>query len=212
MARYKHGIAAGLLVALAACGGGGEPVVTSPAPTPPSTPSFPAQGDTQMWATRAALLDDYTDPTIYTALSSVPTSGTATYEGYFAGQLANTTDNITDTLIGAMTLDVRSAASSVSVSGSVNDFVDSNDNDLSGQLSLTAGSLDRAGNPSSDATLMMTASGTLTDAQGRTLVMGTQLEGDFLGAGHAAVGGDVLGSVRVNGVDQDFDGGFIAER
>lgn len=214
MARHGFKIAALFLVTLGACGGGGggAPMVTSVAPAGPPAPSLPTLGDTQMWSDRTALLDRYTDPTVYTALSDIPTRGSASYDGYFAGELANTSDNVTDTLIGAMTLDVGFNTTSVQVSGSVSGFVDSDDNALSGQLTLTAGSLDRGGNPSSDATLMMTASGTLTDAQGRELVMGTQLEGDFLESGYAAVGGDVLGSVRVDGVDQDFDGGFIAAR
>ena len=165
-----------------------------------------------MWDARAALLDTYTDPTVYTSLSSLPTNGTATYDGHFSGQLANTTDSVTDTLIGAMTLNVGFQTNTVQVSGSARDFVDGDNNALSGQLTFSAGSLDRGGNPSSDATLRMTASGTLTDTQGRDLVFGTRLEGDFLGAGHAAIGGEVLGSVTVNGVDQDFDGGFIAAR
>lgn len=211
MANDRYGMALGFLLMLAACGGGGgdAPMVTSVALPSAQTPP---QADTQMRANRAALLDRYTDPTRYTDLSSIPTSGSATYDGYFAGQLANTTDDITDTLIGVMTLNVGFTSSSAQFSGSVSGFVDSDENAVAGQLTLSAGSLDRGGNPASDATLLISANGTLQDAQGRSLEVGTQLEGDFLGAGHRAVGGDVLGSVRVNGVDQDFDGGFIAER
>lgn len=211
MAVYRYGIAASLLVTLAACGGGGgEPVVTSPRPVT-STPT-PTPGDTGMWRERNALLASHTEPTIYTQLSSIPTSGSATYDGYLSGQLANTSDSVTDTLIGAMTLNVGFRTSTLQVSGAARDFIDSDDNALSGELALTAGSLDRGGDPSSDATLLITANGTLRDAQGRNLVIGSQLEGDFLGVGHRAVGGEVLGSVRVNGIDQDFDGGFIAAR
>lgn len=224
MASLKYGIAAALLCTLAACGGGGgggdgTPMVTAPSdptPTTPTTPTSgdvaPTSGDGAMWTARTALLTTHTEPTAYTSLSSLPTSGTATYDGYFSGQLANTNDNVTDTLIGAMSLDVGFRTNTVQVSGSVSDFVDSDDNALTGELTLSAGRLDRAGDPGSDATLTMQARGTLTDAQGQNLVIGTQLEGDFLGTGHAAVGGEVLGSVQVNGADQDFDGGFIAQR
>lgn len=213
MGRIRFGMTAALLVTLAACGGGGggdTPVVTAPPPVDTTPP--PNTGDTQMWAERSALLATYTEPTVYTALPSIPTSGNATYAGYFSGQLANRNDSVTDTLIGAMTLNVGFRSSTVQVSGSVTDFIDADDAALSGTLALSAGSLDRGGNPSVDATLLMTASGTLRDAQGRNLEIGTQLEGDFLAFGHRAVGGDVLGSVRVNGADQDFDGGFIAAR
>ena len=207
MAHFNSGITAVLLLTLTACGGGGDGPVVTPPPIDP-----PAPGDTGMWVTHSALLETYTDPTIYTALPNIPTNGSATYDGTFSGQLANSTDSVTDTLIGAMTVDVDFRATTVDVVGSVSDFVDSDDNALTGQLTLSAGSLDRGGNPSSDATLMMLANGTLRDAQGRDLIIGSQLEGDFLGAGHAAMGGAVLGSVQVNGIDQDFDGGFIAAR
>lgn len=209
MAYRNFGIAAVLLTALTACGGGGggEPVVTAPPVTPTPTPA-----DRGQWAARNTLLATYTNPTVYTPLSTIPTGGSATYDGYLSGRLANRTDTITDTLIGAMTLNVGFSGTSVQVSGSVRNVVDSGNAALSGQLTLSSGSLNRSGNPASDATLLMSARGTLRDAQGRDLAISTRLEGDFLGAGHAAVGGEVLGSVRVNGVDQDFDGGFIGAR
>lgn len=165
-----------------------------------------------MRAARSALLDTYADPLDYTSLSSVPTSGSATYLGYFAGNLADDDDSITDTLIGQIDMDVRFTSSSVSISGSVDNFVDDDNDALGGSLRLSNGSLNRSGNPNSDATLVISAAGTLTDDRGRDLDIGTQLEGDFLGNNHRAVGGEVLGSVTVNGRDQDFDGSFIAER
>ena len=215
MGRINLGMTTALLATLAACGGsGGEgtPMVTTPAPVEPAPTPPPTSGDSTMWPARAALLATYTEPTIYTPLPNIPTNGRATYDGYFSGQLADRDDSVTDILIGAMTLDVTFRSSTVDVSGSVSGFVDGDDAPLSGQLALSAGSLDRGGDPSVDATLLMTASGTLRDAQGRDLVIGTRLEGDFLAENHRAVGGEVLGSVRVDGVDQDFDGGFIAER
>lgn len=212
MAHFNIGVAAGLLLALSACGGGGGGGDGEPMVTPPPDPTPPSPGDSAMWDARAALLTTHTEPTNYTALSSLPTSGTATYDGYFSGTLSNTTDNVTDSLIGALSLGVQFRATTVTVSGTVSDFVDSDDNALTGELTLSAGSLDRGGDPGSDATLVMQANGTLRDAQGQDLIIGTQLEGDFLGTGHAAVGGEVLGGVTVNGVDQDFDGDFIAAR
>lgn len=215
MAYFNYAITGLVVLTLSACGGGGggEPMVTSP-PDPDPTPITPppTPGDSAMWDARAALLATYTEPTIYTGLPSVPTSGTATYDGYFSGALSNTTDNVTDSLIGALSLGVQFRATTVTVSGTVSDFVDSNDNALTGELTLSTGSLDRSGDPGSDATLLMRANGTLRDAQGQDLIIGTQLEGDFLGADHTAVGGEVLGGVTVNGVDQDFDGDFIAAR
>lgn len=206
----------GLMGTLAACGGGGGgggdgTPPTTPAPTPPTAPT-PGDDLNTMEAGRDALLATYANPLDYTDLSAIPTRGDANYQGYFSGNLANTGDSITDTLIGQIDMDVDFTSNSVRVSGSVGSFVDEDDDALSGSLTLGNGSLDRDGNPSNDATLVLTATGTLTDDRGRDLDIGTQLEGDFLGSGHAAVGGEVLGSVTVNGTDQDFDGSFIAER
>ena len=77
---------------------------------------------------------------------------------------------------------------------------------------MSNGSLDRTGNPADDATIGINLAGTLTDDADQDLVFGFALEGDFLGAEYNAVGGAALGRVTVDGVDQDFDGGFIAER
>lgn len=207
----------GLMGTLVACGGGGgggdgtPPVNPGPDPTLPTAPTPDQSGD-DMRAARAALVATYADPPDYTDLSAIPTRGDANYQGYFSGNLANTSDSVTDTLIGQIDMDVTFTSTSVDISGDVDRFVDDDNDDLTGSLTLTGGRLDRDGNPSNDATLVLTASGTLTDDRGRDLNIGTQLEGDFLGTGHRAVGGEVLGSVTVNGNDQDFDGSFIAER
>jgi len=66
------------------------------------------------------------------------------------------------------------------VTGSVSNVVDDNGDALSGSLALGGSRLDRSGNPANDATLLVGASGTLTDSAGRDLIVGTQLEGDFL--------------------------------
>ena len=94
----------------------------------------------------------------------------------------------------------------------MHDVVDDVGNVLDGSLALGMGSFDRAGNPANDATLLIDANGTLVDSAGRNLVVGAQLEGDFLATDHRGVGGVVLGSVMVEDVDQNLDGGFIAER
>lgn len=148
----------------------------------------------------------------YTALSSVQTSGSAVYQGYLYGDLSNTSDTVPDSLIGTLSLNAGFTASSATLTGSVTNFVDENDADLSGSLVLSGGGLNRAGNPASDATLTVGAAGTLTDSTGQQLAIGVQLEGDFLGGAAGAIGGEVLGGVTVNGTDQNFDGGFIAAK
>ncbi len=164
-----------------------------------------------MLQNHAALRNDY-DPSQYTALNTIPTTGSATYQGYLTGDLANRSDAITNEMIGQLDMAVNFNAQSVGVTGTVTNFVDADDRGITGSLTLSQGALDRAGNPASDPTLRIRATGTLTDHADRDLAMSLYLEGDFLGSTYGAVGGDALGAVTVNGVEQDFDGSFIAER
>lgn len=224
--KTKTALAFGLMASLSACGGITIPSLfveeaTIPVPETTSTetpdtsvteptPETPLTGE-QMRSNALALVGDF-DPIEYTALASVPTTGEAVYNGYFYGGLANDTDDITDSVIGTMAMTVTFNATSVGVTGSVDDFADADDNAMSGSVTLSGGSLNRDGNPSNDATLLVQANGTLTDSADRALVLGAQLEGDFLGGAYTGVGGAALGSVTVDGVDQDFDGGFIGEK
>ena len=211
---------------LAACGGGGattpateEPDIPTPTNPTPGTPTPPtpaptpgvAQTGAQMRNGATGLVGDFT-PITYTALGSVPTSGSATYNGYLYGNLANRSDAVTDSVIGQMAMQVGFTSTSVSISGNVTDFVDASDAAMAGSLTLSNGSLNRNGNPAGDATLTVSANGTLTDSANRALAVGVQLEGDFLGGSYGGVGGEALGKVSVNGADQDFDGGFVGAR
>lgn len=158
-----------------------------------------------------AMVADY-NPVVYTRMSTIPQSGAITYNGYLSGSLSNTSDVLTDTMVGALEMDIAFNGAGVTVSGRADGFRDSNGRSLTGELTLSSGDLDRDGDPNVDPTFTLSADGTLVDHQGRNLVFGTHLEGDFLGTSHNAVGGDALGRVTYNGTSQDFDGIFIAER
>ena len=209
-----------LCLTLAACGGsGGEtPVVITPpaAPTTPTTPTSPptggAQTGTQMRSAANGLLTTYANPVSFTAISSIPSSLTATYNGYAYGNLANTSDGITNTLMGQLAMTVSLTSNAATVTGTISNVTDDADNALAGQLSLLSGSLDRAGDPNADATFGAGFLGTLTDTANRDLTVGGQLQGDFLGSNQAAIGGNLLGTVTVSGAIQQINGGFIAER
>jgi hypothetical protein len=200
---------------LTACGGGGgsDPVDEVVIPDVPDG-TTPDTSTTGQRAAATALLATWapTNPPVYTSLAAVPTTGGADFDGYVFGELANDSDDITDSVIGALTLDVDFNATGATFSGSATDFVGSDDTDLTGTLTVTGGELNRNGSPASDATIDVSLAGTLTDNAAHDLVFGFELEGDFLGSDYNAVGGEALGSVTVDGIDQDFDGGFIAER
>jgi len=188
-----------------ACGGsGGTGPVTLPTP--------PLQGSTATLAAVQGLLDTHADPVSYTSLDTIPQSGNASYAGFVYGTLANTNDSLTDSLIGELSISVVFGSSFTTLSGNITDVVDQDGDPMTGTLDLSSGQFDRSGSPNADSTIGITVSGNLTDDTAQTLLIDGRLEGDFLGTGHPAIGGEFLGSVTSNGISQNLDGGFIAER
>lgn len=207
-------MAGAVICGLAGCGGGGgsdTPVTEEPRDEIPVVPETSTSGQR---ASATALLTEWapTNPPVYTALSAIPQTGGADYTGFIYGELANDSDSITDSVIGSLTLEVGFTAAGATFTGTASDFVDEDDADLTGSLTVSGGTLNRDGNPASDATVGANLAGTLTDTADRELAFGVQLEGDFLGSAYNAIGGAALGRVTVGSVNQDFDGGFIAER
>lgn len=208
------------LILLAACGGGGGGGASDPVQNPaipgPVTPGDAAPATTDgLRRAATGLLDIWAPGGVadYTSLAAVPASGSASYGGYLYGDLSTDGGAATDSLIGRLTLTATFSADSAAFSGRVNDVVDSRDDPLSGTLAVSGGSLNRSGNPASDATLRgIAVDGTLRDGDGTTLDVGLRLEGDFLGSTAQALGGEALGRVTVGSTRQDFDGGFIAAR
>jgi hypothetical protein len=220
--RFRLPLLAGLCVLLAACGGSGAgtvsaPVITSPTiPTPnnPSTPSLPRTGaGGTMRAAALDLIGTYapSTPVDYTPLASVPRSGSAVYRGYVYGDISDGT-TVSDSLIGNLTMTASFSNSSAGISGNVANLVDNKNRPLSGTLSLSNGSLDRAGDPNLDSTLSATLAGTVTNASSQTVAISARLEGDFFGPTYKAAGGAVIGSATIAGTERDFDGGFVAAR
>lgn len=186
-----------------------DPVL--PGPTTPDNPI--PRTTTGLRGAAIDLLDDWApgDVPAYTALSAVPTTGSAAYTGFVYGDLSDDSDAITDSLIGRLSLNVAFSAAAVGFTGSARDFVDSRDDPLSGTLTVSGGDLNRSGNPASDATLRgIAVTGVLRDGANVAYDVGIQLEGDFLGVTAQAIGGEAIGRVSVGGENQNFDGGFVA--
>lgn len=160
----------------------------------------------------SALEARFTNPLAYTEMAQIPMSGVAAYNGYYFGELLNGSAVGVENLIGKLALNLEFSPYSTSVSGAVGNFSDSNNEPLSGQLELSHGALDRAGNPNTNATLTSRSIGSLTTAQGITLQFEVYLEGDLLGADHDAVGGNLVGGVTSENLVFSFDGYFIGER
>jgi len=111
-----------------------------------------------------------------------------------------------------MKITVRFTANGVSTIGRATNFCDENNNALSGSLVLSAGQLDRTGNPNNDATFATGLDGELEAQSGQIRSIETRLEGDFLGAQQNALGGALFGRACKGGIVQDIDGAFVAAR
>lgn len=193
---------------LFACGGGGAPPTVDPPIPDPDGPLTGGTGGAKR-TNATALIDTYAPalPITYTTLTAVPTSGSATYDGYFYGSVSGGPQN----LVGDLSMAVQFTASSITVTGGVTDVYDGDDTALTGSLTLGAGALDRGGDPNADATMTATLTGSLNSGSD-TIAFGVQLEGDFLGGTYDAIGGAAIGTATIGSASSDFDGGFIAER
>lgn len=140
----------------------------------------------------------------------VPASGNAKYNGYFLAQLANADDNLTDSISGEMTIDVDFGSSAI-ISGTVFGLIDDNSEAMSGQLTLSGGSLNRNGDPEVDATLVFEGDGVLVDVNSNSIGLDLVFEGDFLGSDATGIGGSILGQATTDQGNQSVGGIFVTE-
>lgn len=160
-------------------------------------------------ASADALLASF-QPVTFSAPDLVPNSGRSEYAGYFLGLLADTGDNITDTLIGQMVVGVDFDATQM-VSGEIYGILDENGNTMTGVIGLSGGTLDRAGDPNVDATFIFAGEGKLIDINANSIELDLVFEGDFLAANSTGIGGDILGRASSGETDQAVGGVFIME-
>ncbi|WP_411891773.1 hypothetical protein [Yoonia sp. SDW83-1] len=164
----------------------------------------------EMQASTNQLVSEFS-PIEYTEFSAIPTSGVVAYQGFVAGQLSNTTDDVTDSLNGTLLVFVDFEATEM-VTGSANNFLDDAGHALLGEITLSGGTVNRAGDPNVDATFSFDGTGDLTDANSQTISLTTVFTGDFLGDTYQGVGGDVQGQAIVDGTPQSFGGLFIVSQ
>ncbi len=125
-----------------------------------------------------------------TPAAQMPTSGTATYNGYVSGQLEPDT-NTTVSVLGTATLNANFAATNP-VSGTLGSFVWGNGQQLQGTLNLASGIL--IGNAFS-----ATISGTLNGYPTGALNIDATGAGVFLGDGAEAISASTSGTVTNTG-------------
>ncbi|WP_157059031.1 hypothetical protein [Loktanella sp. 5RATIMAR09] len=148
----------------------------------------------------------------FTPLEQLASGGNSTYRGYLSTQYGQTSGDNASRLVGAMEIHVSFDSSPEMVTGSAYDFIDEESARLDGTLTLSGGTL-TGDDQNMDATFRFDGEGSLTDASENTLDIQLTFSGDFLGTGAIAIGGDVNGSVVVNGgASEDLAGIFISEK
>ena len=190
---------------------GGNSADPTDQPDPPTLPPIQTE-PVDMREAFEDLVQIFSDPVVYTELQNIPTTGTVNYDGYFVAELSNKGDGLPDELVANLSLTVRFEANGVDVSGEASNFFDGDNNQLAGALSVSAGELDRTGNPNDDATFTAGLSGDLSANSVGSFSVATRLEGDFLGQQNDALGGAVFGRVTQGGQAQDIDGSFLTAR
>lgn len=150
-------------------------------------------------------------PISYSPLAAIPVAGSMRYQGYFLAQLGDTSDNLTDKASGKMSVDVAFDQSEI-ISGAVTGVLDQRGNTLTGDIILSGGTLDRGGDPNTNATLVFQGTGDLMDVASNTISFDLQFEGDFLNSDVSGIGGDILGSATFSGKVQAVGGLFIVEK
>lgn len=162
---------------------------------------------TQELSLLAARFDDVG----FSIVSELPTSGSAEYSGFLSFQLGNVTDQIPDRIAGQMDISVDFEASAFGISGTAHSLTDGDGNGLEGLLDLGNGTLDRNGNPRTDATVEFLGSGVLIDQRSNDISLVLALQGDFFGIGQEGLAGTVNGRAEASGIQQNASGVFISE-
>lgn len=188
--------------ALAGCGGSG-----SSGGGTPGYADLIGEGDALF---DEALTMDITDA------DSLPTSGSAQYDGVMAVEVYADDDDAGGLessifLAGDLAMNVDFGAVDP-ISGSVTNIADSDEARYGGSLSLGASTLNRVADPEDDWQFEADLAGTITDPEGLAWDIDTDMRGDFVGeqAGYAAgeVEGSACGSLDCSYVY----GGFIAAK
>lgn len=148
----------------------------------------------------------------FTNILDLPTVGSINYSGNVVWNLSDTNDSISNRMAGSLEIDVTFGSASVNFSGTASNFVDAQNNSMSGALSLSETDIDINGNPNRDATILISANGTLTDSLGQQIRIFSQLEGDFWGSNYNSIAGNVVGSATAGSISQRLDGIFATDR
>lgn len=196
----KHGIKylalAGSVALLAGCGGsGGDSEVDT----------F-TQMEADARTAAAGYVDTETGALLAAERTTLPTTGTASYDGYVGGDVDGAV------LIGELSLDVAFAVGdNGTITGSATNFQHETDGAYTGTLTVSGGNILPGGDPATEDAVAGDLTGTLSNG-GTGYATDIALDGAFMGGTGTetpdAIGGSALGTV---GTDL-FEGIFIVKR
>jgi hypothetical protein len=183
---------------LSACSSGGS---GGSSDDPPTFSELEAEGDVLAGQIEAL---DYTDP------SSLPTSGSAQYNGVMGVYVGDEENG--GIIAGDLRLDVAFSGADP-ITGRVTNLVDQDNTRYQGQLNISGSDLDRTIDPDLEYTYVAGLAGSVSDpADGAVYNVNGDLFGDFFGSNYSHTGGDVEGTVCSAGDCLDMYGLFGARR
>lgn len=176
---------------LAACGGDSTSPFEAKIDAAANVVQNPVFGET---------FENYTDP------ATLPTSGSASYDGYIGAFIGDETQ-----VVGDFDMTANFATSTIDATAS--NFVDQNDASYGGTLTDYSSAIDPTADTSTDFTFAIAMDGTISGPDGTSEIDVTLL-GDFFGdnySGAAGIGfGTVVGGTNTDAVGADIDAEFVA--
>lgn len=185
---------------LSACGGSGDGGPTQE--SPPSLQPAPSARE---------LVDRYQDSP-FTDLDTLPTSGTANFEGYAGLNLRPRSGEAATSIIGELDLSVDFGDPNNFLSGEIRNLETTDGAQISGYIEVVSGAFERQSNISVEPSVSGQFAGPTVFPGSVTYEFALRLEGDFRGNQGDGLGGNLIGQYQSIQGDGFADGTFIAER
>lgn len=154
------------------------------------------------------VLEDRTENLLLTDPSSLPTSGSASYDGVI-GLGSDGSGGAPKDFAGELTLNVDFSRDDLS--GQATNFVTAGEERLDGTLAITTGDIARGTDPKLEPTYAFDMGGTLSDADGDDYRVDATGVGAFLGEDADATFGFVGGEMTSAGGTASLGGAYLAD-
>lgn len=156
-------------------------------------------------------LQDAFDLSLITPTGSIPDIGDAVhYDGYMRLHASDHVSGEREEYAGDARLTANFEMDTVG--GSASNFFDSSNRSVSGTLALSAGTIDRTADPSTEWQIGADIDGVLTDGDGVDLEVSASLVGDFLGPEAQGYESEIIGTMLSAYGNEILIGASIGER